>query len=335
LKSRAADRTIAANRSQVTTVIPADGDILDRILESTCATWHQGLDRQAYRKLDTARMKTAWGARRQRRYALVEGRDLLASAKQYDLTGVLDRRPVRICGIGSVFTEQAHRGAGHAGELVEHLLDDAARDGAELALLFSAGGEARNGFEVVPTTEVELTVAESPRHGAPMTMVRNGEERDLAAVAAMGQSRAEGFRFHLDRDVDFVQYAITSKRLLGGLGPPGARQLHFFIAEEGITAAAYIVVSVVGSSWTIEECGDRDPSGARVGALLQALIAREPVERRPSIRAWLPRGFAPPQVTIAAARPAAEVMMVRALGSTGIRPPLSAGDTLYWLNDLF
>ncbi len=46
------------------------------------------------------------------------------------------------------------------------------------------------------------------------------------------------------------------------------------IAEEGITAAAYVVVSIVGGTWTIEECGDRDPSGARVGATLQALINR-------------------------------------------------------------
>jgi hypothetical protein len=68
-----------------------------------------------------------------------------------------------------------------------------------------------------------------------MAMVRGGEERDLAAIVAMGRVRAEPFRFHLDRDVDFVQYAITSKRLLAGLGSADARQLHFFIAEEGIT----------------------------------------------------------------------------------------------------
>jgi hypothetical protein len=59
----------------------------------------------------------------------------------------------------------------------------------------------------------------------------------------MGQVRANPFRFHLDRDVDFVQYAITKKRLLAGLGQARARQLLFFIAEEGITAAAYVVVS--------------------------------------------------------------------------------------------
>lgn len=128
-----------------------------------------------------------------------------------------------------------------------------------------------------------------------MTLIRRGEERDLATIVVTGQVRATPFRFHLDRDVDFVQYAVTNKRLLAGLGTAGARQLHFFIAEEGITAAAYVVVSIVGDIWTIEECGDRDPSGARVGAILQALIAREPVERRPTIRAWLPPRFGPPQ----------------------------------------
>ena len=322
----------------MTTVIPAEGVILERILESTYPIWHESLGRQAHRKFAAAQMKTAWASRHQRRYALVEGTDLLASAKQYSLAGVLDQRPVRVCGIGAVFTEPAHRGGGYARALVDRLLDDAERDGAHMALLFSDMGprcDARDGFEVIPTTEVELSVAESSRHGAPMIMVRGGEERDLAAVVAMGQVRAGPFRFYLDRDVDLVQYAITKKRLLAGLGLAGARQLHFFIAEEGITAAAYIVVSVVGRAWTIEECGDRDPSGARVGAILQALIAREPVERRPSIRAWLPPGFVPPQVTIVSETPSKEVMMVRFLGSTVVRPGLSGDEVLYWRDDIF
>jgi hypothetical protein len=168
-----------------------------------------------------------------------------------------------------------------------------------------------------------------------MTLIRGGEERDLAAIVAMGQVRAGPFRFHIDRDVDFVQYAITKKRLLAGLGAASARQLHFFIAEEGITAAAYVVVSIIGRTWTIEECGDRDPSGARVGAILQALIAREPVERRPTIRGWLPPGFVPPQVTIMSANPSTEVMMVRSLGATVVQPRLSGDRVLYWRGDLF
>ena len=168
-----------------------------------------------------------------------------------------------------------------------------------------------------------------------MTLVRGGEERDLAAIVAMGQVRAAPFRFHLDRNIDLVQYAITKKRLLAGLGSADANQIQFFIAEEGITAAAYIVLHVVGQTWTIEECGDRDPSGARVGAILQALIGREPAERRPSIRGWLPPGFVPPQITIVAARSSLAVMRVRWLGTTPVQPPLSREDVLYWRSDLF
>jgi hypothetical protein len=150
---------------------------------------------------------------------------------------------------------------------------------------------------------------------------------------AMGQTRADLFRFHLDRDADLVQYAITTKRLLAGLGPAGARQLQFFIAEEGITAAAYVVISIAGHRWTIEECGDRDPSGARVGALLQALIAREPVECRATIGGWLPSRFVPPQITVTTT-PSTEVMMMRSLNSTPV-PVLRSDDVLYWRSDIF
>jgi hypothetical protein len=321
---------------QVATVVPADGVILDRVREALPLISSEGLSRQAYLKFDTALLKTAWARHHQRRFALVDGADVLASATQYDLAAVLDQRPVRVRGIGEIFTQPADHTGGPARELVDQLLDEAERDGTAMALLFADRNHEHQpaGFEVVQTAEAELTVAESSRRGAPMTLIRGGEERDLAAIVAMGQVRANPFRFHLDRDVDFVQYAITKKRLLAGLGQAGTRQLLFFIAEEGITAAAYVVVTIVGDTWTIEECGDRDPSGARVGAILQALIAREPVERRPTIRAWLPRGFVPPQVTIVSAKPSTEVLMVRSLGSL-VQPRLSGDDVLYWRSDIF
>jgi hypothetical protein len=321
----------------VAIVIPAEGPILQRVLETAHSIAPEGLSREAYAKFDAAQMKTAWGRRHQRRFVLMDGADVLASATQYNLAAVLDQQPVRVCGIGSIFSEPAHRDGGHARELVDRLLGDAARDGAAMALVFSDVSDEHQAavFEVVSMTEAELRVTESSRRGAPMTLIRAGEERDLAAIVAMGQVRATPFRFHLDRDVDFVQYAVTKKRLLAGLGPARARQLHFFIAEEGITAAAYVVVSVVGNTWTIEECGDRDSSGARVGAILQALIAREPVERRPSIRGRLPPRFVPPQVTIVSEKPSTQVMMVQALGRTVVQPRLFADDVLYWLGDMF
>jgi GNAT superfamily N-acetyltransferase len=310
--------------------------MLDRVLDAASRTSGGVLSRRAYGKFHAARMKTPWGSRHQQRFALVEENDILASAERYDLSGVFDGRPVRVCGIGSVFTEPSRRGHGHPRRLVEELVHDAEREGAEVALLFppvDIDEDVRRGFRPMSLTDLSLAVTESARHGAPMTTVRGGEERDLAAIVAMGRVRAEPFRFHLERDIDFVQYVITTRRLLAGLGSAHARKLQFFIAEEGITAAAYVVLSVVGDLWTVEECGDRDVSGARVGALLQALIAREPGEHRPTIQAWLPPRFLPPQLTIASAAPSTDTVWIRALGSQTVLP-LSAEDVLFWRNDI-
>src|SRR5437762_1956123 len=146
--------------------------------------------------------------------------------------------------------------------------------------------------------------ARRPRRGA-------GEREALSLRRdARWASRAGGYRFHLNRDRDLVHYAIAKKRLLAGLSPPRLRQLQYFIAEEGASAAAYVVIGVKGPEWILEECGDRDPSGARVGAILQVLIARDPAERRPAVIASLPSQLLPPQVAIVTERPSRDVMMI-------------------------
>ena len=320
-------------------VILAEGAILQHIIARAPLVADGGLSREAFLKYEAAQAKTAWALRHKRRFALMEGNEVLASADRYDLTGKLDREVVTICGIAAVLDGgPADAGRHYSGVLVEQLLEDAGRDGADLALLFRTATESSlvpDGFEVVPQIDFELTVTESSRYGAPMTLVRSGEDRDLEAIAAMGHARARQYRFHLDRDGDFIKHTITRKRLLAGLASPGIRQLEFVIAEEGITAAAYIVISIVGDTWTIEECGDRDASGARVGALLQALIAREPAESRPVIRGWLPPRFTPPQVTIAPASSSSPLLLARPISSRvqGLR--LSDTDVMYWRNDLF
>ena len=87
------------------------------------------------------------------------------------------------------------RGHGYARTLVERLLDEATHEGAEVGLLFSALDATwcdRNGFEKVPLSEAELGVAQSPRHGAPMTLVRGGEAQRLGGHCrdGTGPSRA-------------------------------------------------------------------------------------------------------------------------------------------------
>jgi predicted N-acetyltransferase YhbS len=323
----------------MTHLVEATGPILDRILDDTYEIWNDGLARHAYGRFFAAQTATPWGKAHLRRFALVNGDEVLASAKVYRFDASLDDRPIQVAGLGAVFTPPASRGRGAAGDLIERLLDAAASDGADLALLFSEIGPRyyeRLGFEIVPTVDRQLRVTESTRYGAPMTMVRGGDDRDLRDIVSMDAARAAPYRFHLNRDRDLAHFSIARKRLLAGLAPPGARALHFFIAEEGASAAAYVVISVLANEWTIEEAGDRDPGGARLGAILQALIAREPAEQRPSIKAWLPDGFLPPQVTIINEKPSAEVMMVRPLSDRArAAAPLTRAEVVYWRGDLF
>ncbi|MBI3493134.1 MAG: GNAT family N-acetyltransferase [Acidobacteria bacterium] len=322
---------------------PAEGPILDEILDATYEIWHEGLGRQAYTRYYAGQLGTPWGRAQLSRFALVDRGEVRASVKLYMFDATLDGRSLRVAGIGAVFTQPNLRRRGAAADVIARVLERASAEGAGLALLFSEIGPdyyARLGFAPIPTTDVQLRVVESDRHGAPATWVRFGDDRDIPALVAIGQARAAPFRFHLDRDRDLIHYAIAKKRLRAGLGRPGVRALQFFVAEEGGSAVAYVVVSVDRSgqavTWTIEECGDRDPTGARAGAILQVLIARDSAEHRPVIRGWLPAGFRPPQIVITSEQHSAEVMMVKPLtkqGETALT--LCAEDVLYWRGDAF
>jgi GNAT superfamily N-acetyltransferase len=321
----------------------AEGPLLRTILNATHKIWSEGLTPAAYERYYTAQLATPWGRQALRRFALVDGADVIASAKLYTFDAVLAGDPIRVAGLGAVFTQPEHRGRGAARDLIERLLEKASADGADLALLFSEIGAdyyARLGFETIPTAVSTLRVIESERHGAPATLVRSGDDRDLAAIAAMGEIRATPFRFHLARDRDAIHYALAKKRLLAGLGPIGMREVQFFVAEEGASAVAYVLLTLKRDrdaiDLTLEECGDRDPSGARVGAILQTLIARDPAEKRVPIKTWLPHGFCPPQVTNVGSQPSADVMMARPLSDRARAAlPLRSEDVLFWKSDHF
>lgn len=92
----------------------------------------------------------------------------MSKSKTAPTPAILDQRRVRVCGIGAILTAPPHRG-GDAMELVERLLDQAARDGAAMALLFSVINDEHQptGVDLVATTETELRVAESSRRRPP------------------------------------------------------------------------------------------------------------------------------------------------------------------------
>lgn len=319
-------------------VVPATGAVLEQVLNDTFPLWNDGLSRQNYAKNWAAQLKTPWGRSHLDRVALVDGPHVMCSAKRYHLSLRLDGRIRSVLGIGALFTAAAHRGRGCARELLMRMLDTAVTEGQEFAMLFSEIAPAfyeRLNFVPVPLLESTLEV-DQKRGGAPAMLVRSGDDRDLPAIAEMSAARSAGARLALDRSEDFVRYGITRKRLLSGLLPIGQRNTEFLVVEEGHQAVAYLVSTAQDGRWMIEDAGDRDPSGARLGAMLQVMLARHPSERLPEIKCWWPQGLVPPQVKVAASTPTQEVLMLRPLRDRILPlPPLTAAEVVYWHSDYF
>ena len=321
-------------------LVAAEGAILEEIIDATFPIWNEGLTRDGYARWNAAQMRTAWGKDHLHRFALLDDRGRwVASAKRYLWPMRLDGVDGTMCGFGAVFTRPEERGRGYAGVIINQLIDRAREEGAVVAGLFSEIGDVfyqRLGFVTVPLDEVDLQVAH--KAGAPAMLVRSGEERDLPALAAMHATRSSGVRFALRRDPPVINYGLSKKRLLAGFGHgagPGAeRQTEFFVAEEGSSAVAYVVLTVNAGGWTLEEAGDRDPAGARLGAILQVLVAREPSRPAPLIRAWWPPALpAPPQVRLVNRIPARDIFMLRPIAKVGI--PTRSEEVFYWRSDYF
>ena len=321
-------------------VVVAEGQMLEEILTATYPIWNEGLTRDAYARWNAAQLRTAWGKDHLRRFAVVDDRGRwVATAKRYLWPMRLDGMDGMMCGFGAVFTRPEERGRGYASMIIEKLIDQARSEGAAIAGLFSEIGERfyqQLDFNTVAIDEVDVQV--DRKAGAPAMLVRSGEDRDLPALSALHATRSAGVRFALRRDRSLIEYALAKKRLLAGLargarGRPD-RQTEFFVAEEGASAVAYVVLTVTSGGWTVEEAGDRDPAGARLGALFQVLLAREPSRPTPLIRAWWPPVMpVPPQLQLVNRVPARDIFMLRPIAD--VRIPMRVEDVFYWRSDYF
>ena len=318
-------------------LVPAAGDLLTQILDSSYLLWGEGLTRKSYENYNFAQQATRWGSDHLDRVALVDRGRVLSSAKRYRVELMVDGLPRRVLGIAAVFTPPELRGRGYAGQLLESIVQTASAEGYEFAMLFSEIGidyYARYGFSAVLQDTLALQVDRRP--GAPAVVVRGGYARDIAPIANMHRELASKYRFSFVRTPEWVEFAIARKRLLAGLGAEGTNGVLFYVVEEGGRAVAYVVVTTTPRGWTLEECGDRDPSGARAGALLQTLLAREPSVGTPPIYAWLPEDWLPPQVAIVSRVAATQVLMLRPLsGSARSIGSIARSDVLFWHADAF
>jgi GNAT superfamily N-acetyltransferase len=317
----------------VVQIAPANPVQLDHVLDQTYPIWGEGLSLGAYKSWNRGQMATRWGRNHLHRVVLTDGGDVLASAKRYDFESVSPIDSVPIVGIGAVFTPEPLRGRGHARELIELMVRDAESHGCRYALLFSEIGAAyyeSMGFRTVPRAMQSIEIVR--KAGPPATFVRSGEMADLAEIATINARYRAGASFALVRSPEQIEFSFSRRRLLAGLGPPGRRAVEFFVSEEGHRPVAYVFITRGPDGTVLEECGDRDPAGARVGSMLQVLASRAPADVPQTMTTWLPPNFKPPQINVLDEIAAREIMMIRAIGDA---PPLGDGPVVYWTSDTF
>lgn len=315
---------------------PGDAALLSRILHPERKAASCVLAPEAWAKWRRAQARTPWGQTRLREVVLQTGDTLHASATVFELSAVLDGQPVSVRGLTHLTSHDADPvGSGH--RLTDAVMDEARELGAAAVLLAGHAADAVSdalGFvDATPPTST-LRVLAGRRPGAPMLSLRAGEPADLPQLVDMADAMPP-VRFRLQRDLTFIAHTLAVSRLRAGLQPDGDERLEFFVTEEGTRAAAYVVLRVRSDGWRLEQCGDRDPSGARVGAILQALVARDPSAAGPAIHGWLPAGWLPPQVEATPCAPVPCRMRLRLLGTAANRPPLAPRDTIMWMADLF
>lgn len=314
-----------------------DAGLLARIVAERQRHAAVPLSPAAFDRWQQAQNRTAWGRTHITQVALLGDDGLQASAACYALSAVLDGRTVRVQAIGDLLHHSAN--PDDARVLAEQVVSAASTAGVDVLLLLAlqrpSWGRPLGFHDITPPT-VELTCPPTPRPGAPMLSIRAGEDTDLTHIVGMGDTAwATSRRLHLVRDADFIKHGIVVDRLLAGLSPLGTQRLEFFATEEGTNAAAYVVMRVTADGWVLQQCGDRDPTGARVGAIIQALVARDPAAAAPRIRAWLPPGVVPPQVRTTPSEASLGCVMACVLAPARDSAPLTAADALYWRSDCF
>jgi GNAT superfamily N-acetyltransferase len=313
-------------------LVTADARLTERILDGTHAIWSEGLNRSDYSHWQGAQLHTAWGRRHLRRLALLDGDDLLASAKEYDLTARIGDDWLPVLGIGAVFTPPVHRGRGHARRLIDAMTTAAEQRGCRAALLFSEIGTAyyeSMGFEAVRRDGLEFDATAS----RPGTLVaREGTARDLPAMADLTARLCPPSGLALERSADLIEFGLVRRRRLADLSTSGRLAVEWLVVEDRGNLAAYLVATRRPRGLVIEDCGDVERTGAQVADLVAALVTR-PSFHPPIVHGWLPeafRGWTRPADWRAATD---HVMMIKAIG--GATPLPIAGPVTYWNLDVF
>jgi predicted N-acetyltransferase YhbS len=269
-------------------LVPLDAQRYARdVLPLTAPLWAGVRDLQTYAAQTTELARSGYGRRHYRTIGCVEGGALVTSCKRYERTLHWEARRIRAIGIGALFTPPEFRGRGYASAMLAALLDDARKNGADLAYLFS---------DIRPQFYKDLGFRELPSRSFSMRADALAHRR--VEVARLDERDWNGVRRCYEisecaRPWGFVRtplvWAWLRMRMRHGSEHPIGEETNL-VVRRGNAVVAYVigVRAPVHDAYVLDELGF---AGAGAAELVPSLL-RSAAGDLHRITGWLPPEFA-------------------------------------------
>ena len=193
---------------------------------------------------------------------------LTAAMKAYDLRATCAARPLRVLGVGAVFTPPELRRRGHAAAMLRAVMEDYASRGGQAAVLFSDIGfhyYERLGFRVLESRECTVAASDLPRLPGSTRPALAGDEPLMTGLFAASR---DDRTFALARDGWTLRFQLRRLRELArarGVGEP-----EWGLVAEGRSGEGAAMlrlgrdsVDVLDAAWTTDAARDCVLSGLR------------------------------------------------------------------------
>ena len=193
---------------------------------------------------------------------------LNAAMKAYDLRATCAARPLRVLGVGAVFTPPELRRRGHAAAMLRAVMEDYASRGGQAAVLFSDIGVRyyeRLGFRVLESRECTVAASELPRLSGSTRPALAGDEPLMTGLFAASR---DDRTFALARDGWTLRFQLRRLRELArarGVGEPEWGLVAEARSGEGaaMLRLGRDSVDVLDAAWNTDAARDCVLSGLR------------------------------------------------------------------------
>ena len=194
---------------------------------------------------------------------------LTSAMKAYGLRAVCAGRPLRVLGIGAVFTPPELRRRGHAAGMLRAVMREYGEQGAQAAVLFSDIGVRyyeRLGFRVLESRECTVDVADLPRAPDGTRPAMSGDEPMMTRLFA--SFRGDRPSFALGRDGWTLRFQLRRLRELARARRVTEPDWGVVTEARSGEGAAMLrfgrdAVDVLEAAWSTEPARDRLLSGLR------------------------------------------------------------------------